>query len=80
MANEYLLGEIQPEADLLGADVIFKFAADRQKAGVVATDYLVLDESFLEGVGLLEGARLLLQHLQQVLVDLLGDSTAALHL
>jgi hypothetical protein len=54
VANQYLLGEIQPEADLLGTDVIFKFAANRQEARVIAADYLVLDESLLEGVGLLE--------------------------
>ena len=54
MANQYFFGQIQPEADLLGSDVIFKFAANGQEARVIATDYLILDESFLEGVRLLE--------------------------
>ncbi len=54
MSDEYFFGEVEAEADLLGADVVFEFAADGEEAGVVTADDLVLDEAFLEGVSLLE--------------------------
>ena len=73
VANQDFFGEVHPEVDLLGADVILKFAADWQKTWVVAPDDLVLDEPLLKGVRFLEGFCLFLQHLQEVLVDLLGN-------
>jgi hypothetical protein len=54
VANQDLLGEVHAKVYLLWTGVVLELATHRQKAGVVASYYLVLDEPLLEGVGLFE--------------------------
>ena len=56
MTNQNLLAEVDSEVDAFGAGVILELAANWNEAWVVASDDLVLDEPFLEGMGLFEAA------------------------
>lgn len=52
MASEDVLAHVHPEIDFLGPDIVLQLATDWQKPSVVASNYLVLQEPFLERVSL----------------------------
>ena len=75
MTDQDFLRKVHSEVYFLGTCVILQLATDRQEAGIVAADDLVLDEPLLEGVAFLEGAVFFSEHAQQVIVDLLAGSS-----
>lgn len=71
MACEDVLADVHAEVNFLRPNIVLQLAADWQKPRVVAPDDLVLQEPLLERVGLLVGAVVLLQHLQQPRIDVI---------
>ncbi len=63
MASQNLLRNIHPEGQFIAAGVVLELATDGDKPRVVASDYLILDETLLERVALLERSGLLPKHL-----------------
>ncbi len=59
MSRQNIFRQINSKVDLIGTDVVLELDWDGEETGVVATDYLVLEETLLEGVGGFEWGRLL---------------------
>ena len=72
MARQHLLTQIYTEAYLLRARIILQLTTHRQKSWVIASYYLILQETFLERMRLLKRLGFLLKHLQQIRIYLLS--------
>ena len=70
MSYQNLLWKIDSEINAFWTCVILELAAYRKKSRIIASYYLVLDESLLESVCLFEGTIVFLKNFKKTLVNL----------